>query len=87
MIWLSPEVVTSDSPTPRLSTRLWMIVFASCRLFGSTAPVPVVFFAVRVIVVPPRRSRPSFGVQLPLTANRVISPATSTAKTMRMRPG
>src|SRR5215218_8460014 len=29
MIWLSPDVVTSDSPTPRLSTRLWMMVLAS----------------------------------------------------------
>ena len=39
----SPAVVTSDSPTPRLSTRLWMIVRASSRLFGSIAPVPLVF--------------------------------------------
>ena len=68
-------------------TRLWMIVLASCRLLGSTVPLPVVFWAVKVIVVPPLRSRPSFGVQIPLTASKVISPATNTANTIRVRPG
>ena len=47
----------------------------------------MVFFAVRVMVVPPLRYRPSFGTQVPLTAIRVISPATNTAKKIRVRPG
>jgi hypothetical protein len=64
-----------------------MMVLANCRLLGSTVPLPVVFFAVRVMVVPPLRSRPSFGSQVPLTAMRVISPATNTANTIRVRPG
>ena len=34
MSWLSPEVVTSLSPTPRESTRAWMMLCASCKLFG-----------------------------------------------------
>ena len=84
---LSPAVVTSDSPTPRLSTRFWMIVLACCRLLGSMVPVPEVFWAVSVIVVPPWRSSPSLGTQVPLTAIRVINPATSTASTIRVRPG
>ncbi len=71
MIWRSPLVVTSVSPTPRESTRCWMIVRANSRLSGSTVPVPELLAAVRVMVVPPRRSRPSFGVHAlanPITA-------------------
>ena len=83
----SPAVVTSDSPTPRLSTRLWMICWASSRLFGSIAPVPLVFCAVSVMVVPPRRSRPSFGAQVLPTATSANSPAIRTASTIRVRPG
>ena len=55
------------------------------------APFPfwglVVFLAVKVMVVPPLRSRPSFGVHVPLTASKVISPATNTANTISVRPG
>ena len=83
----SPAVTTSDSPTPRLSTRFWMMVWASFRLFGSIGPVPEVFCAVRVMVVPPCRSRPSFGDQALFTAIRVISPATRTPSTIKVRPG
>ena len=61
-IWRSPLVGTSVSPTPIESTRCWMIVRASSRLVGSTDPSPVTLEAVSVIVVPPRRSRPSLGV-------------------------
>jgi hypothetical protein len=68
MIWRSPLVVTSVSPTPRESTRCWMMVRANSRLSGSITPVAEV--AVRVTVVPPRRSRPSLGVQVPLMPMR-----------------
>ena len=80
MIWLSPEVVTSDSPTPRLSTRLWMIAsrqLQAVRVDGAGAGGVL---AVRVMVVPPRRSRPSLGVQVLLIAIRPNRPATMTAK-------
>ena len=86
-IWSLPEVVTSDSPTPRLSTRLWMIVLASWRLVGSTWPVPLVFLAVSVIVVPPCRSRPSFGVQVPLSAISAVEGGDDGARMIRVRPG
>ena len=86
-IWLPPEVVTSDSPTPRESTRCWMIDFASSRLVLSTAPVPVEFLAVSVMVVPPERSRPSLGVQVCDSAISRYSPARTTRKEMSVRTG
>jgi len=46
-----------------------MIVRASSRLAGSI-DVPAVLDAVSVIVLPPRRSRPSFGLQEPDIAIR-----------------
>ena len=87
MSWLSPEVVTSLSPTPNESTLAWMMLWASFKLFGSTWPVPLVFWAVSVMVVPPCRSSPSFGVQLLVSAIRPNSAATITPSTIKVRPG
>ncbi len=86
-IWLPPVVVTSDSPTPRESTRCWMIVFASSRLVWSTDPVPVEFLAVNVMVVPPCRSRPSLGVQVCDSPMSTYNPVRMTRKEMSVRTG
>src|SRR3712207_3305270 len=87
MICRSPAVVTSDSPTPRLSTRLWMIVRASSRLVGSTEPLPLALAAVRVMVVPPRRPRPRLGVQVLLSPSRPTSATVRARRMTRVRPG
>src|SRR4051794_12815054 len=87
MIWRSPETVTSLSPTPSALTRCSMMVRACCRLLGSMDPLPELFRAVRVTVVPPRRSRPSFGDQVLPTAIRVIRPAITTRSAINNRNG
>ena len=58
-----PWVVTSDSATPEAFTRASMICRASSRLSEEGS-----FSAVSVIRVPPWRSRPSAGFQLPASA-------------------
>ena len=64
-MYLLPCVVTSASATPDPLTRWSMMPAASLRLLEVGLP-----FAVRVIRVPPLRSRPSSGFQLPPRATR-----------------
>ncbi len=59
-----PEVVISASPIPAPFTRWEMMFFASFSFSAVTAPPPPTAVAVSVMVVPPRRSRPSFGFQV-----------------------
>ena len=100
MTMLSPAVVTSDSATPKLSTRLRMIATAwSSESFG-TAPEPLAFRGVRMMLVPPSRSSPSRGWNfcavvsdsspIELGATTKIRPKTSrirTPSTAMVRPG
>ena len=81
-----PCTVTEASPTPRESTRFWMIVRAISRFSRGTV-VPSGVRAVRVIVVPPRRSRPSRGVQLWVMAIRPNNPSTTRKKMTSVRAG
>ena len=100
MTMLSPAVVTSDSATPKLSTRLRMIDTAWSSESWGTDPEPLVRRGVRMMLVPPSRSRPSRGwyfspsvsVSLPILsgATTQISAKTRTvrtASTAMVRPG
>ena len=64
-ISLLPCVVTSASETPEPLTRSLMMLAAWLRLSLLTFPE-----AVSVICVPPSRSRPSAGFQVPIRATR-----------------
>ena len=84
MTMLSPAVVTSDSATPKLSTRLRMIDTAwFSESFGGEPP-PLTSRGVRMTLVPPSRSRPSRGVSLSAIVS-VCFPMVSGATT-RIRP-
>ena len=83
-IWSLPCTVTDASPTPSESTRCWMIVRAVSR-FSRGGELPSDVRAVRVMVVPPRRSRPSRGSQLPVMAIRPNSIATTTPTPISVR--
>ena len=61
MTMLLPAVVTSDSATPKLSTRFRMMETAWLSESFGTEPEPVVRRGVRMTLVPPSRSRPSRG--------------------------
>src|SRR3954447_18611938 len=61
-MFASPSVTTSASATPRPLTRCSMIWRASSRSSGAGA-LPSGVRAVSVTVVPPRTSRPSWGVR------------------------
>src|SRR5690349_12932430 len=80
MYWL-PCVVTSASLKPVALTRLSMIDAASSRFCWDGFP-----FAVNVIRVPPWRSRPRAGFQVPPIATRPKSTAMPIAKTINVRP-
>src|SRR5262245_31104761 len=59
-----------------------MMSAASCRFAGSTSP-----FAVSWILVPPWRSSPRLGFQLPPMATRPNRMAVPTKKNRMVRPG
>jgi hypothetical protein len=61
MTMLLPAVVTSDSATPKLSTRFRMMETAWFRESFGTDPEPLASRGVRMTLVPPSRSRPSRG--------------------------
>jgi hypothetical protein len=94
-IWLLPCVTTSGSDTPRPLTRFSMICRASSR-FAADGVLPPGSLAINVSVVPPTRSRPSFGFSRPCQCDRVPGPVKKTnaynttkiaASTMRYRDG
>ena len=66
-ISLLPWVVTAASETPEPLTRLSMMFAASLRLSLVTFWPSL---AVNVIWVPPSRSSPSAGFQVPISATR-----------------
>ncbi len=82
-MYLLPCVVTSASETPLALTRWSMMSAASVRLSLVTS-LPE---AVSVIRVPPSRSSPSAGFQVPPMATRPKMIATAMKNTTRVRPG
>src|SRR4051812_49353677 len=80
MYWL-PWVVTSASLKPVALTRLSMMEAASSRFSWLGLPL-----AVRVIRVPPWRSSPRAGFQVPPMATRPKITAIPIAKTTNVRP-
>src|SRR4051812_12048772 len=82
----SPCLATSDSATPEALTRLSMMSTAWAILSWVIAS-PVAVDADSVIRVPPWRSSPSFGAQVPMTATATYIAATQRAKMISVRPG
>ena len=77
----------SASATPAPLTRWPMMFFASFSWSAVTEPLPATGFAVSVMVVPPRRSSPSLGFQVLVSAMIPNSRTTMTARAIRFRPG
>src|SRR3954453_4704625 len=86
-MWFAPEVVMSDSATPAPLTRWPMMFLASFSWSAVTLPLPSNVLAVSVMVVPPRRSSPSLGFQVLVSAMMPNSRTTTTSKAIRFRPG
>jgi hypothetical protein len=86
-MWFAPEVVMSASATPAPLTRWEMMFFASFSWSAVTEPPPAKEFAVSVMVVPPRRSRPSLGFQVLVSPMIPNSRTTMTPRTISSRPG
>ena len=83
-----PCRVTLDSATPSPSTRWRMMLTAWSTASSVTVPCsPGGTVGLRVRLVPPARSMPSFGEWLPLTTIQPNSATTIKAMTASARPG
>ena len=83
-MWLSPSVTTSASATPNALTRFSMISRAGLQVLGARR-VPVRVVATSVSVVPPTRSRPSFGSRRSLN-EPLPKPSTMPNRTTKIAP-
>jgi hypothetical protein len=81
-MWLLPSVTTCASDTPKALTRFSMISRA-CSSRAASGALPSAVRATSVIVVPPTRSRPSFGSKRSLR-EPLPKPMTTPNSTMKI---
>ena len=82
-----PCVVTSDSATPKPSTR-WRIISTDCLSWSSVTGTPLVETGDKITCVPPRRSSPSRGeCDSPGQNAQASKLARMRPRMVRVRPG